>query len=256
MEHVGEVQGLRVRGVPHEEIEEIIALAGGDAGRLRRLALRKRFGEPNAYLRGTVTMLGREFNIDRRVYIPDQGAELLARMLIDEAAPNASVLEVGTGSGWMSVCTKLERPDLTVSAADIHPAALAVARENAERHGVKIDLYESCFVYDVDILPPDYIIANLPYGGDANYTARELEERPQMPSIALFDPEGVIKPLEEFVRSVLSRGWRPILYMETGYLEERRFMPVIPPGAPWRHIVDGEYAVVVLDLRGLTEVEG
>ncbi|MCC9621395.1 methyltransferase [Thalassospira sp. MA62] len=248
-DNVSELKAMKV--APHE-IEEIISLAAGDEGCLKRLITRKRFGEPNAYLRGYTTLLGYKFKIDRRVYIPDVEAELMAKMFQAEAREEATVLEVGTGCGWISISTKLNRPDLKISCADIDPAALEVARENASTHGVELQCHESSYVDDCDVDEPDYIVSNLPYGGDANYTDRELEERPQMPSIALFDPDGVVKPLEGLVQSVLARGWRPVLYMETGYLEAERFEHIIPSGAEWRHIRDGEYAVIVVDMTKIT----
>ncbi|MCZ4354146.1 class I SAM-dependent methyltransferase [Roseovarius aestuarii] len=233
-------------GIPNEELDELVDLSGGSASILRRLAIRKKFGEPNAYLRGHVTMMGRKFSVDRRCYIPDQYAEELVRRVISDAPKNAVVLEVGTGCGWISITLKLERPDLTVLASDIDPGALAVAQRNATWHGVNVPFLESYFVDDIVSVVPDLIVANIPYGGDFEYTDQEMEERPQMPSIAICDPAGVVKPLVEFYKSVAAKKWAAKIYLETGYLPAERLKPVIETCADAEHVQNGEYGYVVL----------
>lgn len=231
-------------GIPQEELQEIKSLANGDPMKLRRLLVRKRFGEPNAHLRGHVSMMGRNFNIDRRCYIPDTYCETLASHVLRNVRPNSSILEVGTGCGWMSITIKLERPDLTVIACDIDPNALQLARENAERHCAEITLHESHFVDDLDISAPDYIVANMPYGGDAEYTAKELEERPQMPPISVFDPEGTAKPLIDLNTSIINKNWSPVIFSETGYLDKKRLAKVFEQFPSTKHFQEGEYAFV------------
>lgn len=233
-------------GVPHEELFELVELAGGDSRKLKRLAVRKQFGEPNAYLRGHVVMMDRRFAVDRRCYIPDQYAEELVHRVITDAPMNAVVLEVGTGCGWISVTLKLERPDLTVLASGVDPGAIAVARRNAEWHGADIPFFESYFVDDIAGVVPDLIVANIPYGGDFEYTDRELEERPQMPAIAICDPAGVVKPLVEFYKSVVAKNWASKIYLETGYLPAERLKPVIDTCQDVEHVRSGEYGYVVL----------
>jgi release factor glutamine methyltransferase len=237
---------LRDLSVCDQEIDEIVQLAGGDEGRLRRLVTRKRFGEPNAYLRGTATLMGRSFKIDRRCYIPDSYAtELVARVLKD-APPGGSVLEVGTGCGWISITLKCQRRDLSLAAVDIDPNALTLAAENARAHDASIRFQESYYVDDVTAAVPDLVIANIPYGGDADYSQRELEERPQMPPIALFDPVGPAVPLVEFVASVRRRGWKSRIYLETGYLEMSALAPVCAGFADVEHVRNGEFGYLVL----------
>lgn len=233
-------------GVLDSEIAEILEISNGDLGRLRRLITRKAFGEPNAYLRGYKTLLGRQFAIDRRCYISDVESELMVRDAIANIKRNARVLEVGTGCGWIAASLALERPDLKVFACDIDPGALSLAAENHRAHNVEISLFESYFADDVPIECPDVIIANIPYGGDANYTTRELEERPQMPPIALFDPAGVIKPLQEFLASLYTKNWSTKVYLETGYLSLERLSPLLTFCSEHTHYQDGEYGWLTL----------
>lgn len=242
--------GLRSAGVPETEIEEVEHIAGGDLSRLRRLLERKRFGEPNAYLRGAVTRFGRDFLIDRRTYIPDTCPETLIRELIRELPRGATVLDVGTGCGWIAISLACERPDLRIMAGDIDPAALRLAASNAARHGVTIDFFESHFVDDVPV-EPDYVVAVLPYGGDAtDYSWRELEERPQMPAISIFDPRGPLAPQIGFARSVAEKGWQCRAFVETGYLDASRVLQALDgvvENVETRTIGQYTYAIIDFD---------
>lgn len=238
---------LQGKAVPQEELVELLDLANHDKAVLRRLAIRKRFGEPNAYLRGYVMMMNRRFQIDRRSYIPDAYAEELVERVIQDAPQGARCLEIGTGCGWMSITLKKERPDLQVTACDIDPNVLALARDNATAHGAEITFRESYFVADVPDPAPDLILANVPYGGDANYTERELEERPQMPPIALFDPAGPAAPIIDFVASVRQRQWSSRIYVETGYLDRVRLDPVVEGVRHFEHLRNGEFGYLVID---------
>jgi release factor glutamine methyltransferase len=240
------IEKLREYSVPEEEILEILKLAGDDDPTLRRLVTRKRFGEPNAYLRGHVSFFGRKFRLDRRGYIPDNYARELVERVIMDAAPGSRILEVGTGCGWISISLKCERPDLKIAACDIDPNVLRLAQENAKEHQAEIAFHESFFVDDVVSAEPDCIVANVPYGGDAEYTAREREERPQMPPISICDPEGTVAPLIDLVASVQNRGWRSSIYLETGYLDLQRLEPVIATCSHYEHVRNGDFGYLVI----------
>lgn len=240
------IEKLREYSVPEEEILELLKLAGDDDSKFRRLVTRKRFGEPNAYLRGYVLFFGRKFHLDRRCYIPDSYAQELVERVIMDAAPGSRILEVGTGCGWISISLKCERPDLEIDACDIDTNVLCLAQQNATAHEAEIVFHESFFVDDVLIAEPDCIVANVPYGGDAEYSARELEERPQMPPISICDPEGTVAPLVDLVASVQGRGWRSPIYLETGYLDLQRLEPVIATCRHYEHVRNGNFGYLVI----------
>ncbi len=239
---------LVAKGVPAQEIDELEMLAGGDEGKFRRLLERKRFGEPNAYLRGDFTAYGRKFKIDRRVYIPDlEATGVFLSSVIPALKRGGCVIDVGTGCGWIAITIAMERPDLSVRATDIHPAALDLAAENCRTHGVTIEFFESYFVDDFETVEPDSIVAVLPYGGDGEYSPRELEERPQMPAIAVFDPIGVLEPQRRLIESVRRKGWNTKIYIEIGHVSEKQVEEMMPPGLMWTYRRVGKYAMAIVN---------
>jgi release factor glutamine methyltransferase len=140
--------------------------------------------EPLAYIVGAHTFCGLELMIDRRVLVPTEartGALVEAAMDLPRAA---RVHEVGTGSGAVALAVKHRRPDLAVTASDISPDAVAVARENARR--LRLDVT----VTEADGLAPgnfDLVLANLPYTDDAQRTQTlPPEETRFQPGVALW----------------------------------------------------------------------
>ncbi len=100
------------------------------AGLVARAAL----GEPLAYLTGQREFYGLEFEVDPRVLVPRPETERLVDLAL--AARPRRVLDVGTGSGCIAVTLAVHLPQAALVATDLSPQALAVARRNAERHGV------------------------------------------------------------------------------------------------------------------------
>ena len=139
----------------------------GEAERapLRELVRRRSEGIPLQHLLGTVDFLGKIFTCDARALIPRPETEQLVELvqsLVDK--PDRSILDVGTGSGVIALSLALKFPSASVSACDISPLALELAKENAVRHGLesRVSLVQS------DLLSAlkgrfDMIVANLPY---------------------------------------------------------------------------------------------
>lgn len=139
-------------------------LGEGERAPLRELVKRRGEGEPLQHLLGTVEFCGYVFQSDARALIARPETELLVEFILKESANAKSFLDVGTGSGVIACCLALARMDADVSACDISPEALSLARENAEKNGLtgRVDFCES------DLLASiagkfDVIAANLPY---------------------------------------------------------------------------------------------
>ena len=98
-----------------------------------------------------------------------------------------AIADVCTGCGCVAVALAHERPTSTISASDISPAALVVARRNAARHGVGDRV---TFTHG-DLLDGvggtfDAIVANPPYVLDRARPALQPEVRDHEPHVALF----------------------------------------------------------------------
>lgn len=133
--------------------------------------------EPVAYIVGRKRFYGRDFAVDSRVLIPRPETELLVEQIVDrlrrslragpKRAEDFRILELGAGSGCVSVTLALELPQSEVEGGDVSPMALAVARENAERLGAKnVRFFESDLFAAVPSEKGGYfdmIAANPPY---------------------------------------------------------------------------------------------
>ena len=156
--------------------------------------------EPVAYITGRRPFRHLELTVDRRALIPRPETELL----VDEGAggglpAGARVLDVGTGSGAVALALKHERPDLVVAGSDVSPAALELARENAQRLGLDVEWIEADLLAGIaDRF--DAILSNPPYVAEGDRRLLAPDILLHEPAAALFaGPDGlaVIGPLLE-----------------------------------------------------------
>lgn len=124
---------------------------------------------PVAYLTGNREFWTGSYAVGPEVLIPRPETELLVEMALD-AIPRdrrLSLLELGTGSGIIAVSLAAERPELSIVATDISPAALEIARHNAKRNHVSaIRFLNSDWFEAIPRTRFDIIISNPPYVAD------------------------------------------------------------------------------------------
>ena len=151
-------------------------------GWVRRRAQR----EPVAYIVGRKEFRRLELAVDSRVLVPRPETELLVEVAVELAPRDGRVHDVGTGSGAVALALKDERPDLTVTASDRAPAAVEVARRNAERLGLEVEVTAGAGFPRGDY---DLVVANLPYVRGDEWDALAPEIRLYEPREALVGGE-------------------------------------------------------------------
>lgn len=128
---------------------------------------RRAAGEPIAYITGAKGFYDIDLRVSPAVLIPRPETELLLEeaLRLSEERPDLTVADIGTGSGALAVAFARHRPQTKVFATELSRDALAIARGNAERNGVKPtflkgDLAEPLIQRQIKI---DLLMANLPY---------------------------------------------------------------------------------------------
>jgi len=130
------------------------------------LIKRRHAREPLEYITGTTSFYSRTFLVDEGVLVPRPETELLvdvvAGLLKKDETPR--ILEVGVGSGIISVMLAVLFPKATFVATDISPKALANAQKNAHLFGVasRIDFVQTSYFEGVEGAF-DVLVSNPPY---------------------------------------------------------------------------------------------
>ena len=192
-------------------------LNADDAALLQTLFERRLAGEPIAYLTGEREFYGLAFKVTPAVLIPRPDTELLVELACARLPRGGSVLDMGTGSGAIAVAIAHARPDAQVSALDASVEALAVARLNAQRHGVQVDFVQSDWYAGLAPRRFSMIVANPPYivAGDRHLAEGDLRFEPVD---ALTDHADGLSALRAIVGGAPEflepNGW---LLMEHGY---------------------------------------
>lgn len=174
--------------------------------------------EPLQYIEGRTLFLGREFWVAPGVLIPRPETEELVELMLKEIPADARILDVGTGNGCIAISLAKELPDALVTAWDVSPEALSVARANARKLQADVRFVEcdvlACQVDEVGLY--DVIVSNPPYVTEAEKADMEPNVLQWEPSLALFvpddDPLRFYRRIAVLGRDMLADGGR--LYFE------------------------------------------
>ena len=167
------------------------ALPAPEADRLAAMVERRAAGEPLAHVTGVAGFRRLLLASDRRALIPRPETEGLVALVL-ERVPEGVVADVCTGSGCIALALAQEGRYERVVGVDSDAAALALARENGERAGLRVDWRLGDLTRPLAGERLDAVVANPPYLTDAEYEALDPSVRSWEPALALVSgPDGL-----------------------------------------------------------------
>ena len=208
---------------------------------------------PAQYIIGHAEFFGMQLKVDERVLIPrPETEELVELILAENLKENLKVLDIGTGSGAIALSLAKNRPDWTITAADISQDALDLASENAKRLNLGISFiksdcfFEICSKYDI-------IVSNPPYISRADEVEVGLNVLHSEPHLALFaDEDGlaIYRRIAEESKDYLNDGGK--IYLEIGYKQGQSVPALFKENFPEKRVRTlkdqfGQDRMVVID---------
>ena len=205
-------------------------LPAAEAERIHRLLqpllLRRAVGEPVQYILGETEFFGLNFAVSPAVLIPRPETELLVEQVLAVARTLASprILDIGTGSGAIAIALAAALPQAHLVAVDLSPAALDLAHQNAQRHGLadRIHFLESDLFSTLSGQRFDVVVSNPPYVPLQDASTLAVEVRDHEPALALFagdDGLAVYRRLIPAARRHLAPGG--LLALEFGFGQQQ-----------------------------------
>lgn len=186
-------------------------LPSGATDAFQALLRRRLAHEPTAYILGRKEFYGLELEVTPAAIIPRPETETLVELVLEfvrtrEARHEMRVADVGVGCGAIAAALAVNLPQAEIIATDISRDALALARRNADRHGVagRIRFLESDLLEPLDA-PMDVIAANLPYVRTGDFEAGPPEIRDHEPRLGLDGGPDGLRIIERLLGQAPSR---------------------------------------------------
>ena len=208
---------------------------------------------PAQYIIGHAEFFGMELKVDERVLIPRPETEELVELILSENPEgNLKVLDIGTGSGAIALALAKNRPDWSVTAADISQDALDLSLENANVQNLNLSFIKSDCFSEISS-KYDIIVSNPPYISRADEVEVGLNVLHSEPHLALFaDEDGlaIYRRIAEDSKDYLNDGGK--IYLEIGYKQGQSVPALFKENFPEKRVRTlkdqfGQDRMVVID---------
>lgn len=210
--------------------------------KLQEWVERRAQDEPLEYITNRVSFYSQEFYIESGALIPRPETELLIDAVLEVADKEAeiTIVEVGVGSGIISIVLAQHLPKARFIAVDISPDALKIAAKNIKAYGLetRIELRQSNLLASVDE-KIDFLVSNPPYIAKSAPLKRNLDYEPDL---ALFGGAVGDEIIQRLLDETMSRAI-PYFACEMGYDQKSKV----------ENYLDGRYLTLKFyeDLAGL-----
>ena len=208
---------------------------------------------PAQYIIGHAEFYGMQLKVDERVLIPRLETEELVKLILTEnPEKNLKVLDIGTGSGAIALALAKNRPDWSVTAADISQDALDLSLENAYAQNLNLSFIKSDCFSEISS-KYDIIVSNPPYISRADEVEVGLNVLHSEPHLALFaDEDGlaIYRRIAEDSKDYLNDGGK--IYLEIGYKQGQSVPDLFRKNLPEKRVRTlkdqfGQDRMVVID---------
>ena len=174
--------------------------------RFSEFLLKRKRGEPVAYIVGRKEFYGLDLVVNPAVLIPRPETELLVDLALKR--PFRSALDLGTGSGAIALALKKHLPATRVVATDASAAALEVAKRNAARLNLDVEWRHGRWFEPLGGERFEAIVANPPYVSSGDPHLAELQYEPMLAIVSGHDGLDAIRALaKDAPEHLLPGGW-------------------------------------------------
>ncbi len=189
--------------------------------RFRDVVKRRAQGEPVAYLVGKKEFYSLSFHVTKDCLIPRSETEHIVVECLDLAKPilavepgkQFSIVDVCTGSGCIAISVAKHLKQCNITAIDLSPAAVAIAKTNVEFHQLadRVSVIESDLLTATPDNSVDFVLSNPPYVSEAEYSKLDKTVREHEPRMALvggvLGTEMIEQLAAQAIRKLVAGGW-------------------------------------------------